>query len=66
MTANRTEQSSPPRSPWRTLEQLADTWGLSRARTRLVVKALVRSGRLEERAPRESEATVREFRLIGP
>ena len=64
MRSHRTEQSSHQRSPWRSLGQLAESWGLSRARTNLVVKALVRSGRMEERTARESEPIDRHYRLV--
>lgn len=65
MKNKRTERTSPPRAPWKSLEQLAEFWGLSRARTNLVVKALIRSGRMEERATRESEPIDRQYRLVG-
>ena len=64
MRSNRTEQSSHQRSPWRSLGQLAESWGLSRARTNLVVRALVRSGRMEERTARESEPSDRQYRVV--
>ena len=64
MTRNRTDQNPHPRSPWRSLEQLAESWGLSRTRTNLVVKALVRSGRMEERTD-DGEAVGRKFRLVS-
>jgi DNA-binding transcriptional MocR family regulator len=44
------QRSPSPRPRWKSMEQLSDIWGLSRARTRLIVEALVRSGRMEERA----------------
>ena len=50
-------------SRWASLDQLAALWGLSRARTSLVVQALVRSGRMEVRA-REEPPPNREFRLV--
>ena len=37
------------RPGWRSLRQLSDLWGLSRARTGMVVDGLVRSGRMEVR-----------------
>ena len=65
MKSNRTDRNSPTRAPWKSLEQLAESWGLSRARTNLVVKALIRSGRMEERAACESEPIDRQYRLVG-
>lgn len=44
------------RGRWRSLGQLCEMWGLSRARTRLVVDALVSAERMEVRqlpAPEE-------------
>lgn len=41
---------------WRSLGQLSEMWGLSRARTRLVINMLLQSGRMEFRqrpAPEE-------------
>jgi len=61
----RTDTNLPLRSPWRSLEQLSESWGLTRARTDLVVKALVRNGRMEERQCRDSEPPGREFRLVA-
>lgn len=65
MKISHTQRHPPTRSPWRSLEQLAESWGLSRTRTNLVVKALVRSGRLEERMRCEQDPGRREFRLVG-
>ena len=65
MKSHRTEQRLQPRPCWKSLEQLADFWGLSRARTNLVVQALVRSGRMEERRRRDDRPPHREFRLIN-
>ncbi len=65
MRRKRTEHFPLSRTPWRSLEQLADSWGLSRARTNLVVKALVRSGRMEERESREHAPMSREYRLVA-
>jgi hypothetical protein len=50
------------RGQWRSLGQLCEMWGLSRARTRLVVDALVRSERMEVRhlpAPEEHKVLYR-------
>ena len=53
------------RERWKSLGQLADLWGLSRARTREVLRGLVRSGRMEVRTlePDASEE-VREYRVV--
>lgn len=64
MSTNRTTEASPQASPWRSLEQLAESWGLSRARTHLVVKALIRSGRMEERVLPDDDDH-REFRMVS-
>jgi DNA-binding HxlR family transcriptional regulator len=66
MKSIRTKQQSHTRPPWRSLEQLADTWGLSRARTNLVLKALVRSGRMEERKRSQEQPERCEYRLTAP
>ena len=65
MKDNRRKTHSQRRAPWKSLEQLAESWGLSRARTDLVVKALIRSGRMEERPVSESETVRRQYRLVG-
>lgn len=64
MSTNHTKEATPQVSPWRSLEQLAESWGLSRTRTHLVVKALVRSGRMEERVLPD-DAGRREFRMVS-
>jgi hypothetical protein len=65
MRSNRRNQTSHAGAPWRSLEQLADSWGLSRTRTDLVVRALIRSGGMEERPARETEPVDRRFRLVA-
>ncbi|NNC87913.1 MAG: hypothetical protein HKN82_05570 [Akkermansiaceae bacterium] len=51
------------RSRWKSIEQLADLWGLSRARTSKIVQILVRTGRMEARPGTESAAD-QEFRVL--
>jgi hypothetical protein len=65
MRSNRRNQTSHAAIPWRSLEQLADSWGLSRTRSDLVVQALIRSGRMEERPARETEPVDRRYRLVA-
>lgn len=64
MNDNRPSRPAHPRPPWRSLEQLAETWGLSRARTNLVVKALLRSGRLEERRTSQDHPRGCAYRVV--
>ena len=65
MTKNRQSEGRGDRPVWRSLRQLSDLWGLSRARTGLVLDGLVRSGRMEvRRGPRERRER-REYRTPG-
>lgn len=57
-----TRQTDRPR--WQSLGQLAQLWGLSRARTREVLRGLVRSGRMEVRTLEREEAKEREYRVV--
>jgi hypothetical protein len=66
MTSKRTEnERARHRTAWRSLDQLSQFWGLSRARTDMVVRSLVRTGRMEERPARASQPFRRQFRMIG-
>ena len=62
---NPVEAGSPPKRPrWKSVDQLSDLWGMSRARTRLVVQALVRSGRMESRPGHDTDHT-QEYRVLS-
>ena len=61
MTNQRHRTDQPARARWQSLGQLAELWGLSRARTREVLRGLVRSGRMEVRT---LEQEVREYRVV--
>lgn len=61
------QRETEPRSPsgrWKSLGQLCELWGLSRARTRLVVNSLVRSGRMEVRDLPPPEAPRHVYRVV--
>ena len=65
MSRNRTAQASPLQRPrWKSVDQLSDIWGLSRARTRLVLRALVQTGRMEERDGEPARITAHEYRVV--
>ena len=51
------------RPRWKSVAQLSDIWGLSRARTRLIVRSLVRSGRMEARPLKSKESA--EYRVLS-
>ncbi len=53
------------RPRWQSIAQLAELWGLSRARTREVLRGLVRSGRMEVRTLARDRDEVREYRVVG-
>ena len=60
-------RDQPPTRPrWKSLGQLAELWGLSRARTRTVLRGLVRSGRMEVRTLDRNRNEVREYRVVRP
>ena len=53
------------RGRWKSLGQLADLWGLSRGRTREVLRGLVRSGRMEVRtAERDASEEIQQYRVV--
>ena len=63
----RSHSNQPPARPrWKSLGQLAELWGLSRARTRAVLKGLVQSGRMEVRTLERDRSEVREYRIVPP
>ena len=63
MNSQRTSRSTSRHPVWRSLEQLSLLWGLSPARTNLVARTLIRSGRLEVRQPAELAGSEPEFRI---
>lgn len=65
MTENHQTQQRFLRGKWRTIGQLGELWGLSRARTRLVVDALVKSGRMEVRQRPAPEEHRRFYRAVA-
>jgi hypothetical protein len=65
MTNKRQTEAPPLRGRWRSLGQLCELWGLSRARTRQVVEALVKSGRMEVRQLEAPEEHRRLYRAIA-
>lgn len=51
----------PPSKGWKTLDQLADSWGMDLNRARMVVSVLMDSGRMEKEArPRRGQI----YRLV--
>jgi hypothetical protein len=64
MTAECHRNEPPARPRWKSLDQLAELWGLSRARTRIVLRGLVRSGRMEVRCLRRNRHKEREYRVV--
>jgi|GEM_PF-2415492 len=64
MTKKEQTDSRSVQGCWRSLGQLCELWGLSRARTRLVVDALVRSGPMEVRQLDEPADHRRLYRTI--
>ena len=61
-TETRTEKHAGQATCWRSVDQLADMWGMDAARTRLVVGALLDNGRMEQQIPRPRQTV---YRLVG-
>ena len=64
MKTERHSDQEPARPRWRSLGQLAELWGLSRARTREVLQGLVGSGRMEVRTLRRNRHEEHEYRVV--
>ena len=57
------EQRHPASPVWRSVDQLADMWGMDSERARRVVGALLITGRMEERGREEVQDSL--YRLVG-
>lgn len=57
------ERRRPAAPVWRSVDQLADMWGMDPDRARLVVGALLSTGRMEERDREEVQDSL--YRLVS-
>lgn len=57
------EQRQPTSPVWRSVDQLAEMWGMDPERARLVVGALLSTGRMEERDREEVKDSL--YRLVS-
>ncbi len=65
MKRERIPWSFGPVPAWRSLDQFAVLWGLSRSRATLAIEALVRDGRMEVRKIGPEAANRTEYRITA-